>query len=30
MGSSIFGAADPAAELRAMRELATPAPAGAR
>jgi len=30
MGSSIFGAADPAAELRAMRELVAPAPAGAR
>ncbi len=30
MGSSIFGAADPASELRALRELATPAPAGVR
>jgi len=29
MGSSIFGAADPAAELRALRALAEPAPAGA-
>jgi ribulose-phosphate 3-epimerase len=30
MGSSIFGAADPAAELQAMRELAAPSPAGVR
>jgi len=30
MGSSIFGAADPGAELRALRELAQPAAAGAR
>jgi ribulose-phosphate 3-epimerase len=30
MGSSIFGAADPASELQAMRELAAPSPAGVR
>ncbi|GAC1348813.1 MAG: ribulose-phosphate 3-epimerase [Vulcanimicrobiaceae bacterium] len=30
MGSAIFGAADPAAELRALRALAEPAVAGAR
>ncbi len=30
MGSSIFGAADPAAELRELRALAEPVPAGAR
>ena len=30
MGSSIFGAADPAAELRALRGIAAPEPAGAR
>jgi ribulose-phosphate 3-epimerase len=30
MGSSIFGAADPGAELRALRELATPVAAVAR
>ena len=29
MGSSVFGAADPAAELRSLREMATPAGAGA-
>ncbi len=29
MGSSIYGAADPAAELRALRALAEPAPVGA-
>jgi len=30
MGSAIFSAADPAAELRALRALAEPAPVGAR
>jgi ribulose-phosphate 3-epimerase len=30
MGSSIFSAADPAAELRALRDIAEPAPVGAR
>jgi ribulose-phosphate 3-epimerase len=30
MGSSIFGATDPAAELRAIREIAVPTPAGIR
>jgi len=30
MGSAIFGAADPAAEIAAMREIAKPVPAGVR
>jgi ribulose-phosphate 3-epimerase len=30
MGSSIFGASDPASELRALRDLASPHPAGVR
>ena len=30
MGSSIFGAKDPASELRALRALAAPTPAGGR
>ncbi len=30
MGSAIFGAADPAAEIAVMREIAKPVPAGVR